>query len=89
MNITRPEMIIFDYGHTLLCEPDWNSDRGNADLMKYIIKNPNNCTLNDIRIETQKVFGEIENVRKTFGYAPKVEESADICTKAIRLNLCP
>ncbi|MBE6879779.1 MAG: HAD family hydrolase [Ruminococcaceae bacterium] len=68
MNITRPEMIIFDYGHTLLCEPDWNSDRGNADLMKYIIKNPNNCTFNDIRTETQKVFGEIENVRKTFGY---------------------
>ena len=40
MKITKPEMIIFDYGRTLLCEPDWNSERGNAELMKYIIKNP-------------------------------------------------
>lgn len=38
MKITKPEMIIFDYGHTLLCEPDWNSDRGNVELMKYIVK---------------------------------------------------
>lgn len=68
MKITKPEMIIFDYGRTLLCEPDWNSDRGNAELMKYIVKNPNNCTLEDIRSEVQKVFGEIESVRKTFGY---------------------
>ena len=68
MKITKPEMIIFDYGDTLLCERDWNSDRGNAELMKYIVKNPNNCTLEDISSEVQKVFGEIENVRKTFRY---------------------
>lgn len=61
-------MIIFDYGKTLLCEPDWNSDRGNSELVKYIVKNPNNCTLEDIRSEVQKVFGEIESVRKTYGY---------------------
>lgn len=68
MKITKPEMIIFDYGRTLLCEPDWNSDRGNAELMKYIINNPKNCTLDYILVETQEVFGEIEKVRKTFGY---------------------
>lgn len=67
MNITKPDMILFDYGRTLLCEPDWNSDRGNAELMKYITKNPNNCTPDDIRREVHKVFGEIENVRNTLG----------------------
>ena len=25
-----PRMIIFDYGHTLLYEPGWDSVRGNA-----------------------------------------------------------
>lgn len=68
IKITKPEMIIFDYGDTLLCERDWDSDRGNVELMKYIVKNPNNCTLEDVRSEVQKVFGEIERVRKTFRY---------------------
>ena len=64
----KPEMIIFDYGHTLLYEPDWNSDRGNAELYKYITKNPNNCSLDDIRREINTVFDEIHKVRKTLNY---------------------
>lgn len=40
-----PKMIIFDYGHTLLYEPDWNADRDNAELLRYVVKNPSNCTL--------------------------------------------
>ncbi len=43
-----PKMILFDYGHTLLYEPDWDSARGNAALMNYVTNNPNNCTLDDI-----------------------------------------
>ena len=43
-----PRMIIFDYGHTLLYEPGWDSVRGNAELLKYVTKNPNNCTLDDV-----------------------------------------
>jgi len=49
--MTKPEMIIFDYGSTLLFEPDWSSERGNTELMKYIVKNPNNCTVQDLRRE--------------------------------------
>ncbi len=63
-----PKMIIFDYGHTLLYEPDWNSDRGNAELLKYSIKNPNNCTVKDIAKGAELIFGEhVTEVRKT-GY---------------------
>lgn len=40
-----PQMIIFDYGHTLLYEPDWNTDQGNEALLKHAVKNPNNCTV--------------------------------------------
>jgi len=64
----KPEMIIFDYGHTLLYEPDWDSVRGNAELLKYATKNPNNCTLDDVIKGAELIFGQnIENVRK-IGY---------------------
>lgn len=64
----KPEMIIFDYGHTLLYEPDWDSGRGNAELLKYATKNPNNCTLDDVIKGAELIFGQnIENVRK-IGY---------------------
>lgn len=63
-----PKMIIFDYGHTLLYEPGWDSVRGNAELLKYVTKNPNNYTLEDVRKAAELIFGEhIENVRK-IGY---------------------
>ncbi len=44
-----PKMILFDYGHTLLYDPDWNPARGDAELMKHVVRNPNNCTLQDVR----------------------------------------
>ena len=63
-----PRMIIFDYGHTLLYEPGWDSVRGNAELLKFAVKNPNNCTLNDVVNAAELIFGKnIENVRK-IGY---------------------
>ena len=61
-------MILFDYGHTLLYEPGWDPVRGNAELLKYVTKNPKNCTLEDVRKGAELIFGKhIENVRKT-GY---------------------
>ena len=63
-----PKMIIFDYGHTLLYEPDWNTDRGNAALLKCAVENPNNCTIADITKGAEIIFGEhVANVRK-LGY---------------------
>ncbi len=63
-----PKMIIFDYGHTLLYEPDWNTDRGNAALLKYAVKNPNNCKVEDITKGAELIFGEhVARVRRV-GY---------------------
>ena len=60
-----PKMIIFDYGHTLLYEPDFAADRGNAELLKYATKNPDNCTLEDVRKGAELIFGEhTTNIRK-------------------------
>ena len=75
----KPEMIIFDYGFTLLYEPDWNSDRGNTALMKYAVKNPNNCTVEDIRQSTHLIYNtHVQNVRN-IGY----DISARISNKAL------
>lgn len=64
----KPKMILFDYGNTLLYEPDWDSTCGDMALMKYITKNPNNCTLEDIRNSAEVIFGtHIERVRE-LGY---------------------
>ncbi len=59
-----PKMIIFDYGDTLLCEPDWNSERGNRELLKYATYNPNNCTVGDVQKAAELIFGFAEDVRK-------------------------
>ena len=34
----KPELILFDYGNTLVTEPDWNPEKGNAALFKKIGK---------------------------------------------------
>ena len=66
--MTLPEMILFDYGHTLLYEPDWDFERGDRALLRYAVRNPNNRTSADIRREVKTVFGEIERVREETGY---------------------
>jgi len=44
-----PKMILFDYGDTLLLEPDYNSLRGTKALMRYMIKNPLNLSAIEVR----------------------------------------
>ncbi len=58
-----PEMIIFDYGNTLLYEPDFNTLRGEEALMKYVKTNKNNYTAEEINDFSQKIFKEISVVR--------------------------
>lgn len=59
----KPEMIFFDYGHTLLYEPDWDSERGDLALLSHAARNPKNAGIPEIRREIAAVFGEIDRVR--------------------------
>lgn len=68
--ITYPEMIIFDYGHTLLYDLDWNSRRGNEELFKHISKNPDDATVDDYERVIQEVYDKVMEVR--------VNENCDI-----------
>jgi len=61
-------MIIFDYGHTLLCEPGWDPACGNAALMKYAVKNENHCTVEDVVKHAEIVFNEHVELVRALGY---------------------
>ncbi|HOJ11538.1 MAG TPA: HAD family hydrolase [Clostridiales bacterium] len=58
-----PKMILFDYGHTLLHEPDFDTLRGEEALLKYVKSNKNNYTAKDINDFSQGLFTEISVVR--------------------------
>ena len=60
-----PKMLIFDYGHTLLWEPGWDSERGNLELLKYVTENPGGYSFIDIRERAEIIFNEhIMSVRE-------------------------
>ena len=40
----KPKMILFDYGGTLLCEPEWDMLRGERALFKHVVANPHHFT---------------------------------------------
>ncbi|NLO09791.1 MAG: HAD family hydrolase [Clostridiales bacterium] len=46
--MNKPQMIIFDYGHTLLYEPEFDFLRGEKEIYKHIVKNPRQLTVEDI-----------------------------------------
>ena len=54
----HPKMILFDYGHTLLYEPGWDSARGNAELLRAAVKNENNCTVEDVQKYAEIIFNQ-------------------------------
>lgn len=63
-----PKMILFDYGHTLLYEPGWDTVKGNIALMNYVTKNPRNYSLEDVVERAELIFGvHMEAIRKN-GY---------------------
>ena len=59
----KPEMIIFDYGHTLLYEPNHSTSAGNAAIYPYIAKNPNNISLEEFDRTCTEVFAQIRKSR--------------------------
>lgn len=62
--IKRPDMILFDYGHTLLYETDCDIERGVNELFKHITRNPDGITVNDYVKAVDAVYGKGEQVIK-------------------------
>ena len=55
----KPKMIIFDYGHTLICEPDSDFHRGQEALFKYVKSNKNNLTSKQVSDFSFEIFKEM------------------------------
>lgn len=56
----RPEMIIFDYGHTLLYQPNHNTSNGNKALYNYISENPRNISFAEFDKTIIDIFQKIK-----------------------------
>ena len=59
----RPDMIIFDYGHTLLYQPNHNASNGNKAIYNYISKNPRNITFEEYDKTIIDIFAKIKAER--------------------------
>lgn len=57
--MTKPKMIIFDYGHTLLREPGFDHARGQQEMSKYFKVNKSNLTPQEISAFTDRLFKEM------------------------------
>lgn len=67
--MTKPEMIIFDYGQTLGYEPNFDLSKGYNELFKHITKNPDNVTAEELKQFSDRIFQMQRNVLHT-GYEP-------------------
>ena len=56
-NLRMPGMILFDYGDTLLWEPEWNFLRGNEALLRYAVKNSRGLSAQEISRFADELFG--------------------------------
>ena len=63
MTITRPKMILFDYGGTLLCEPEWDMLRGERAIFEHLVDNPHHYTPEELCSWEKEYFQSLQNVR--------------------------
>lgn len=60
----KPSMIIFDYGHTLLYESEFDFLRGEKEIYKHIVKNPKQLTADEINKFGAELFQNCDVCRK-------------------------
>ena len=62
--MNKPKMIIFDYGNTLLYEPEFDFLRGEKEIYKHIVKNPKQFTIEEISKFGTELFQKYNFCRK-------------------------
>lgn len=60
----KPEMILFDYGHTLLYEPEFDFLRGEEAAFRHVAENPRGVTAAEAFALGQRLFAEAGAARK-------------------------
>ena len=61
--VKKPSMILFDYGLTLIQEPDFDPLRGDRALLPYITKNKNGISAEEISAFARRAFLDAEPAR--------------------------
>ena len=61
--MNKPKMILFDYGDTLMYEPDFEPFNGNKAIYPYIRENPHNISLEKFSEYLLTLFDEIKALR--------------------------
>ncbi len=56
----KPEMIIFDYGYTIICAPNPSAENGNRAIYKYIKDNPDNVSFETFNKTCLEMFEKIK-----------------------------
>ena len=59
----NPRMILFDYGGTLLCEPEWDMLRGERALFEHVVTNPHHFTPEQLCSWEKEYFQSLQSVR--------------------------
>ena len=59
----KPKMILFDYGGTLLCEPEWDMLRGERALFEHAVANPHHYTPEQLCSWEKEYFQSLQPVR--------------------------
>lgn len=54
--IKKPKMILFDYGQTLLYEPNFDLLRGTRAVFEHVVKNPDNITVEQLYEYDHRIF---------------------------------
>lgn len=60
----QPKMILFDYGNTLLYEPDFDLLRGEREIFQHVVSNPDNVTVEQAHAFDAKLFAKYNDCRK-------------------------
>ena len=71
--MNKPEMIIFDYGHTLLYEPGHSRTNANKEIYKYVASNPKNISFEEFDRTVKNIF---VNIREKCGDDIEIHECA-------------
>lgn len=66
--MTYPEMILFDYGHTLIYEPALDDERGIEAVLKYATRNKNNLSAKEIAKFLAKLFNKTVNHSRKYDF---------------------
>lgn len=59
MQLSLPKMIIFDYGHTLIYEPSFDSVRGTKAIMDHATRNAGNLSVSEVASFSDRLFEDI------------------------------